>query len=177
MCNFLRVCSCGQRVDSEDSKSSIIGPLSFDSLCLIMISELPITCEYESSRFRYFRSSSQTQCSKLENCQMITDNNPGFSLPIHYSTFNILRHGHNQIIRRRRVRRLSCLARERLWTRHRRAPGDLRRQQLHAIVADWYAAHGFVALCPDLFWRQERGVQLTDKGTIVRKHSSFIRTR
>jgi carboxymethylenebutenolidase len=31
-------------------------------------------------------------------------------------------------------------------------------------IADSYAAHGFVALCPDLFWRQELGVELTDKG-------------
>jgi carboxymethylenebutenolidase len=31
-------------------------------------------------------------------------------------------------------------------------------------VTDWYAAHGFVAICPDLFWRQERGVVLTDQG-------------
>jgi carboxymethylenebutenolidase len=30
-------------------------------------------------------------------------------------------------------------------------------------VCDWYAAHGFVAICPDLFWRQEPGIQLTDQ--------------
>src|SRR5207302_3114286 len=30
-------------------------------------------------------------------------------------------------------------------------------------VCDWYAAHGFVALCPDLFWRQEPDIELTDQ--------------
>jgi carboxymethylenebutenolidase len=48
-------------------------------------------------------------------------------------------------------------------------PGILVLQEIFGVnqfmrtVSDWYAAHGFVALCPDLFWRQERGVQLTDK--------------
>src|SRR5258705_11429079 len=49
-------------------------------------------------------------------------------------------------------------------------PGIVVLQEIFGInryipgVADWYAAHGFVALCPDLFWRQERGVELTDTG-------------
>jgi carboxymethylenebutenolidase len=47
-------------------------------------------------------------------------------------------------------------------------PGVVVLQEIFGVnkfvrdVADWYAAHGFVALCPDLFWRQERGVELTD---------------
>lgn len=48
-------------------------------------------------------------------------------------------------------------------------PGIVVLQEIFGVnaymrsVADWYTAHGFVALCPDLFWRQERGVQLTDQ--------------
>lgn len=48
-------------------------------------------------------------------------------------------------------------------------PGVVVLQEIFGVneymrkVTDWYAAHGFVALCPDLFWRQERGVQLTDQ--------------
>jgi carboxymethylenebutenolidase len=47
-------------------------------------------------------------------------------------------------------------------------PGVVVLQEIFGVndymrsVADWYAAHGFVALCPDLFWRLERGVQLTE---------------
>jgi len=47
-------------------------------------------------------------------------------------------------------------------------PGIVVLQEIFGVndymrsVTDWYAAHGFVALCPDLFWRMERGVELTD---------------
>src|SRR5437660_4182907 len=47
-------------------------------------------------------------------------------------------------------------------------PGVVVLQEIFGVnqflrgVADWYAARGFVAICPDLFWRQERGVELTD---------------
>lgn len=46
-------------------------------------------------------------------------------------------------------------------------PGIIVIQEIFGVnqyirsVADWYAAHGFVALAPDLFWRQESGVQLS----------------
>ena len=48
-------------------------------------------------------------------------------------------------------------------------PGIVVLQEIFGVnqflrdVAEWYAAHGFVALVPDLFWRQERGVELTDQ--------------
>ena len=47
-------------------------------------------------------------------------------------------------------------------------PGIVVLQEIFGVnsymrsVVDWYAAHGFVALCPDLFWRIERGVELTE---------------
>jgi len=48
-------------------------------------------------------------------------------------------------------------------------PGLVLLQEIFGVnrdmraIADWYAARGFVVACPDLFWRQEPGVQLTDK--------------
>ena len=58
-------------------------------------------------------------------------------------------------------------------------PGIVVLQEIFGItgyirsVADWYAAHGFVALAPDLFWRMERNVQLSDKGNDWNKAIEF----
>ena len=58
-------------------------------------------------------------------------------------------------------------------------PGIVVIQEIFGIngfvreVADWYAAHGFVALAPDLFWRMERGVELTDTGDDWNKAIEF----
>lgn len=48
-------------------------------------------------------------------------------------------------------------------------PGIVVMQEIFGVnkvmrdLCDWYAAHGFVAICPDLFWRQEPGVDMTDQ--------------
>jgi len=49
------------------------------------------------------------------------------------------------------------------------APGLLVIQEIFGVnkvmrdLCNGFAAKGYAALCPDLFWRQEPGVQLTDK--------------
>lgn len=48
-------------------------------------------------------------------------------------------------------------------------PGLVVMQEIFGVnksmreICDWYAAHGFIAICPDLFWRQEPGVDMTDQ--------------
>src|SRR5688572_28381850 len=61
----------------------------------------------------------------------------------------------------------------------RYGPGIVVLQEIFGVndymrsIADWYAAHGFVALCPDLFWRQEPGVQLGDTKSDREKAFAF----
>jgi carboxymethylenebutenolidase len=48
------------------------------------------------------------------------------------------------------------------------APGIVLAQEIFGVnkvmrtIADTFASQGFVAICPDLFWRQEPGVNITD---------------
>lgn len=50
-----------------------------------------------------------------------------------------------------------------------RAPGIVVIQEIFGVnqvmreLCDGFAAQGYLAVCPDLFWRQKPGVQLTDK--------------
>ena len=50
-----------------------------------------------------------------------------------------------------------------------RGPGMVVIQEIFGVnavmraIADRFAEDGYLALCPDLFWRQEPGIQLTDK--------------
>jgi len=49
------------------------------------------------------------------------------------------------------------------------APGIVVAQEIFGVnqvmrgVCDWLAAAGFLACCPDIFWRIEPGIQITDK--------------
>ncbi len=51
----------------------------------------------------------------------------------------------------------------------KKAPGMLVIQEIFGVnqvmrdLCDGFAAQGYVALCADLFWRQEPGIQITDK--------------
>ncbi len=51
----------------------------------------------------------------------------------------------------------------------KKAPGILVIQEIFGVnkvmrdLCDGFAAQGYIALCPDLFWRQEPGIQITDK--------------
>ncbi|MBI1180412.1 MAG: dienelactone hydrolase family protein [Alphaproteobacteria bacterium] len=50
-----------------------------------------------------------------------------------------------------------------------KGPGIVVIQEIFGVnsfvreTADWLASQGYIALAPDLFWRQEPGIQLTDK--------------
>jgi len=50
-----------------------------------------------------------------------------------------------------------------------RGPGILLIQEIFGVnkvmrdLADGFARQGYVVLCPDLFWRQEPGIQITDQ--------------
>src|SRR5580692_555901 len=50
-----------------------------------------------------------------------------------------------------------------------RGPGIVVIQEIFGVnkvmrdLADGFAARGYFALCPDLFWRMQPGIQLTDK--------------
>jgi dienelactone hydrolase len=50
-----------------------------------------------------------------------------------------------------------------------RGPGVVVLQEIFGVgqnmreVCDWYAARGFAAICPDLYWRIEPGLELTEK--------------
>jgi carboxymethylenebutenolidase len=50
-----------------------------------------------------------------------------------------------------------------------KGPGIVLLQEIFGVnqvmrdIADWYASRGFIVVCPDLFWRQQPGIQLTDQ--------------
>src|SRR5258707_5342056 len=56
-------------------------------------------------------------------------------------------------------------------------PGLVLLQEIFGVnaemrrIANWYAERGFVVVCPDLFWRQEPGIQLTDQTDAEWQHA------
>lgn len=56
--------------------------------------------------------------------------------------------------------------------KNQQGPGIVLLQEIFGVnevmrgIADWYAERGFAVICPDLFWRQEPGIQLTDKSEV-----------
>ena len=50
-----------------------------------------------------------------------------------------------------------------------KGPGIVLIQEIFGVnkvmrdLADGFAAQGYTVMCPDLFWRQEPGIQITDK--------------
>jgi carboxymethylenebutenolidase len=64
-----------------------------------------------------------------------------------------------------------------------RGPGIVVIQEIFGVnkvmraVADEFAARGYFALCPDLFWRLEPGVQLSDKTDAEWKHAFDLMNR
>src|SRR3546814_12520633 len=58
-----------------------------------------------------------------------------------------------------------------------KGPGILVIQEIFGVNKDMrdhcdnFAAQGYVALCPDIFWRQEPGVQITDQSEEIGRAS------
>src|SRR3546814_20082157 len=58
-----------------------------------------------------------------------------------------------------------------------KGPGILVIQEIFGVNKDMrdhcdnFAAQGYVALCPDIFWRQEPGVQITDQSEEEWQHA------
>jgi carboxymethylenebutenolidase len=63
------------------------------------------------------------------------------------------------------------------------APGVLVVQEIYGVnsvmrgVCDWLAGNGYLALCPDLFWRLNPGVQLTDAQEDQRAQARALQQR
>src|SRR5688500_2089540 len=131
MCNFLRVCTAGReylRCGSAQGPCRRMGggPLPRRGLtieALLPAGRSPAAHQAaKPHRGMKVVSHATSSASPPRAKKICANNGPRITSPAY---------GHNQILRRRRVRRLPRAASGRLWSRHRRAPGDLRHQLLH----------------------------------------------